>query len=103
MQGRARPGCYDAAVSMQIVQAVFGVFHHFELAHQLRARGHLRKIYTSWPWARVKREGLPRELVGTFPYFHGTDYVLSRALHGRGLYPVLDFDPDGALECAALR
>ena len=72
---------------MQIVQAVFGVFHHFELAHQLRARGHLRKLYTSWPWARVKREGLPRELVGTFPYFQGTDYVLARALHGKGLYP----------------
>ena len=72
---------------MEIVQAVFGVFHHFELAHQLRARGHLRMLYTSWPWARVKREGLPRELVGTYPYFHGTDYVLTRALHGRGLYP----------------
>ena len=53
------------------MQAVFGVFHHFELAHELRRRGHLRKIYTSWPWARVKREGLPRELVGTFPYLHG--------------------------------
>ncbi len=63
---------------MEIVQAVFGVFHHFELAHELRRRGHLRKIYSSWPWARVKREGLPRELVGTFPYFHGTDYVLNR-------------------------
>ena len=25
--------------------------------------------------------------MGTFPYFHGTDYVLTRALHGRGLYP----------------
>ncbi len=72
---------------MQIVQAVFGVFHHFELAQQLRARGHLRKIYSSWPWARVKREGLPRELVGTFPYFQGTDYMLARALQGKGLYP----------------
>ena len=28
---------------MQIVQAVFGVFHHFELAHQLHARKHLRR------------------------------------------------------------
>ena len=64
---------------MQIVQTTFGVFHHFELAHQLRARGHLRKIFTSWPWARVKREGLPHELVSTFPYFHGTDHVLSRS------------------------
>ena len=63
---------------MQVVQAVFGVFHHFELAHQLWERGHLRRIFSSWPWARVKREGLPRELVGTFPYLHGTDYMLNR-------------------------
>lgn len=63
---------------MQIVQATFGVFHQFELAHQLHRRGHLRKIFSTWPWARLKREGIPRELVGTFPLFHTTDYFLSR-------------------------
>jgi len=63
---------------MQIVQAVYGVFHHFELAHQLHARGHLRRIYSTWPWARLKREGLPRELVRTFPLIHTTDYLLRR-------------------------
>ena len=68
---------------MQIVQTVFGVFHHFELAHQLHSRGHLRKLYTTWPWARVKREGLPRELVSTFPYLHATDHILNRTR----LYP----------------
>jgi glycosyltransferase involved in cell wall biosynthesis len=61
---------------MQIVQAVFGVFHHFELAHQLHRRNHLRRIYSTWPWARLKREGLPRELVRTFPLVHTTDYLL---------------------------
>lgn len=61
---------------MQIVQAVLGVFHHFELAHQLHRRGHLRKIYSTWPWARLKREGLPRPLVGTFPWVHLPDYLL---------------------------
>jgi glycosyltransferase involved in cell wall biosynthesis len=72
---------------MRIVQAVFGVFHHFELAHELHRRGHLRKIYSTWPWARLKREGLPRELVRTFPLVHTTDYLLRRA----HLYsPVLD-------------
>jgi glycosyltransferase involved in cell wall biosynthesis len=64
---------------MQIVQAVFGVFHHFELAHQLHRRGHLRRIYSTWPWARLKREGLPRELVGTFPLLHTTEYLLGRS------------------------
>ena len=61
---------------MQIVQAVLGVFHHFELAHQLHRRGHLRRIYSTWPWARLKREGLPRALVGTFPWVHLPDYLL---------------------------
>jgi glycosyltransferase involved in cell wall biosynthesis len=63
---------------MQVVQAVFGVFHHFELAHQLHRRGHLRKIYSTWPWARLKREGLPHALVGTFPYLHLPDYLLGQ-------------------------
>ena len=68
---------------MQIVQAVFGVYHHFELAHQLRARNHLRRIYSTWPWARLKREGLPREFVRTFPLLHTTDTLLRRS----GFYP----------------
>jgi glycosyltransferase involved in cell wall biosynthesis len=63
---------------MQIALAVFGVYHHFELAHQLHRKGHLQKIYSSWPWARLKREGLPRSLVGTFPIIHTTDYLLNR-------------------------
>jgi starch synthase len=63
---------------MQIVQAVYGVFHHFELAHQLHRRNHLRRIYSTWPWARVKREGLPRDLVSTFSLVHTTDYLLRR-------------------------
>jgi len=61
---------------MQIVQAVYGVFHHFELAHQLHRRGYLRRIYSTWPWARLKREGLPSELVRTFPLVHTGDYLL---------------------------
>ena len=57
---------------MQIVQAVFGVFHHFELAHQLHGRRHLQSIYSTWPWARLKREGLPRNWYRTFPLVHTT-------------------------------
>ena|ERR1700733_15289586 len=64
---------------MQIALAVFGVYHHFELAHQLHRRGHLQKIYSTWPWTRLKREGLPRPLVGAFPLLHTTDYLLNRS------------------------
>ena len=63
---------------MRIVQATFGVFHQFELANQLLRRGHLRKIYSTWPWQRLKREGVPRELVGTFPWVQTPDYLLDR-------------------------
>lgn len=63
---------------MKVVQAVFGVFHHFELAHRLRARNHLQRIYSTWPWARLKREGLPRVFVRTFPLVHTADYLLRR-------------------------
>jgi len=63
---------------MKVTQAVFGVFHHFELAHQLHQRQHLQKIYSTWPWARLKREGLPHSLVSCFPLLHTADYLLNR-------------------------
>jgi alpha-maltose-1-phosphate synthase len=74
-------------LAVQIIQAVYGVFHHFELAHQLHHRNHLRRIYSTWPWARLKREGLPRELVRTFPLVHTADYLLRRS---RFYSPALD-------------
>jgi starch synthase len=64
---------------MKVTQAVFGVFHHFELAHQLHRRNHLQKIYSTWPWARLKREGLPHSLVSCFPLLHVPDYLLNRS------------------------
>ena len=63
---------------MRIVQTVFGVFHHFELARQLSQRGHLQKIYSTWPHMRVKREGLSRNLVATFPWIHTTEMLMLR-------------------------
>jgi starch synthase len=72
---------------MEVVQATFGVFHSFELARQLEQRGMLRRIYTTWPWRRVQREGLERRLVRTFPAVHTADYLLGRSLGSRGMYP----------------
>jgi alpha-maltose-1-phosphate synthase len=63
---------------MKVTQAVFGVFHHFELAHQLHRRNHLQQIYSTWPWLRLKREGLPHSLVSCFPLLHTPDYLLQR-------------------------
>ena len=64
---------------MRVSQAVFGVFHHFELARELERRGHLDTVYSTWPWARLKREGLPRSKVQTFPWLHAPEMVLNRA------------------------
>jgi glycosyltransferase involved in cell wall biosynthesis len=61
---------------MHIVQAVFGVFHHFELARELERRGHLEKIYSTFPWLRLRREGLPSTKVETFPWLHGSELLL---------------------------
>lgn len=63
---------------MRIVQAVFGVFHHFELARELNRRGHLQTIYSTWPWLRLRREGLPREKVKTFPWIHTTEFQMAK-------------------------
>ncbi len=63
---------------MKVVQTVFGAFHHFELARQLLHRGHLQTIYSTWPWARLRREGLPRQYVGTFPWIHTPEMLLQR-------------------------
>ncbi len=63
---------------MRIVQTVFGVFHHFELARQLNERGHLQRIYSTWPWTRLRREGLPHGLVRTFPWLHTPETLIYR-------------------------
>jgi glycosyltransferase involved in cell wall biosynthesis len=64
---------------MKVTQAVFGVFHHFDLARELYRRGHLDKIYSTWPWARLKREGIPHDKVSTFPWVHTPEFLLARA------------------------
>ncbi|MGC9197402.1 MAG: glycosyltransferase [Acidobacteriaceae bacterium] len=64
---------------MRIVQTVFGVFHHFNLAREMERRGHLERVYSTWPWQRLKREGLPHSLVETYPWIHVVDYAVGRS------------------------
>ena len=72
---------------MRVAQAVFGVFHHFELARELERRGHLDRVYSTWPWSRLKREGLSKEKVKTFPWLHVPQIALHRSPFD---LPVLD-------------
>jgi glycosyltransferase involved in cell wall biosynthesis len=64
---------------MRIVQTVFGVFHHFNLARELEKRGHLERVYSTWPWQRLRREGLEHGLVETYPWLHMAEYAAGRS------------------------
>ncbi|MGA7887321.1 MAG: glycosyltransferase family 4 protein [Acidobacteriaceae bacterium] len=68
---------------LEVVQAVRGTFHHFDLARELRTHGYLRRIYSDFPWQRLKREGVAKDKVSTFPWIH-TPHLL---LASRGLVP----------------
>jgi glycosyltransferase involved in cell wall biosynthesis len=68
---------------VRIVQTTFGVFHHFELARELERRGHLQTIYSSYPWSRLRREGLPRARVETFPWLHVAQHLAEYSPVGR--------------------
>jgi len=77
---------------MQILQATFGTFHHFDLARELLAHGHLKRIYSTFPWRRLEREGVPREYVETFPWVHTTAYLLaSRGLLSDNLSSAISY------------
>ena len=62
--------------ALRVLQTVFGVFHHFELARELERRGHLEAVYSTWPWRRLRREGLPHAKVQTFPWLSVPEYLL---------------------------
>ena len=55
---------------MNVVLSTLGKFHSFDLARQLHKRGALSKIYSGYPWVKLKQEKLPRQRVKTFPYLH---------------------------------
>lgn len=54
----------------KVVLAVNGVFHLFDLAHELAKREMLGSIYSTFHWGRLKREGLDRKYVRMFPWIH---------------------------------
>src|SRR5579885_3039440 len=89
---------------MRIVQAVFGVFHHFELARGLERRGHLSVIYSTFPWKRLQREGVPRPKVETFPWLHTAEFLLQRYRIGnRWLFDQLGYSNALAFDDWTLR
>jgi glycosyltransferase involved in cell wall biosynthesis len=48
------------------------------LARELYRRRHLERIYSTFPRFRLRREGLPAELVETFPWIHTSEFALAK-------------------------
>lgn len=63
---------------MRVVQTVFGKFHHFHLARQLHQRGMLAGIFSSYPSLKLVAQGIPMNLVHTFPYLHMAQFAAVR-------------------------
>lgn len=68
---------------MNVVQVCIGRFHHFHLAKHLHSQGSLARIFTGFPWMKVRREGLPKEKVGTYPWLQ-TPYMAALRYLPRG-------------------
>ena len=63
---------------MRVVQTVFGKFHHFHLARQLHQREMLAGIFSSYPRFKLRDQGIPMDLVHTFPYLHMSQFAAMR-------------------------
>ncbi len=64
---------------MKVALSAHGVFHTFDLARELYARGALAGVLTAYPRFKLRAEGLPQELIHSFPLIHGA----YRAFPGR--------------------
>jgi len=56
---------------VKVALSVHGVFHSFDLARELYARGSLAGILTAYPRFKLRAEVLPQEFIHTFPLIHG--------------------------------
>jgi alpha-maltose-1-phosphate synthase len=69
---------------MRVVQSTWGKFHSFDLARQLARRGMLEAIFTTYPWFKLKNEGLAKEKVHCRWLLHSFWLGLSRYHLGLG-------------------
>lgn len=73
---------------MRIVVSAQGKFHHFDLARELHARGHLATLFTGYPRWKLKDENLPLDRTDTFPWLMTPLLAANRwglSLHSRAV------------------
>lgn len=63
---------------MKVAISATSKFHSFDLAREMHGRGALAAIFTGYPRFKLRDEGLPPDLVQTFPYLHAPYMALSR-------------------------
>lgn len=68
---------------MKVVLSVPGKFHTFDLARELHARRALAAVFTGYPQFKLKHEGLPRDLIRTWPWLQSS-YMAMPAKHRLG-------------------
>jgi glycosyltransferase involved in cell wall biosynthesis len=59
---------------VKVAISVIGKFHSFDLAREMHARGSLAGIFTGYPRFKLAAEGLPTQIVHSFPYIQ-TPYL----------------------------
>ena len=53
---------------MRVALSTPGKFHTFDLARELHTHGALAAVFTGYPRFKLHNEGLPQELIDTFPW-----------------------------------
>lgn len=53
---------------MKVVLSTPGKFHTFDLARELHAHGALEAVFSGYPNFKLKKEGIPKMLLHTFPW-----------------------------------
>jgi glycosyltransferase involved in cell wall biosynthesis len=63
---------------MRVVLSTITKFHTFDLARQLLRHDVLKRIYSGYPWWKLKGEHVDRDLVDTFPWIVVPRMALAR-------------------------
>lgn len=71
---------------MRVALSTISRFHTFDLARQLIRHDALTKIFSGYPWWKLSGEGVPRQLVDTWPWIMAPRMALARCGLVRGAF-----------------
>lgn len=57
---------------MRVVLSTPGKFHTFDLARELLSRDTLGAVFTGYPYFKLQKENVPREMIHTFPWLQSS-------------------------------